>query len=113
MAMRAGQLRHQIVLQRRTMARTANSAEMAETWTSVGTVWANVEPLSGSELLRAQQTQAETTHQVTIRHFDELTPRDRVRFGTRLFEILSIVNRDERNEMLTLQCVERFGVDAF
>jgi SPP1 family predicted phage head-tail adaptor len=112
MAMRAGQLRHQVVLQRRTVTRSAGHAAMAETWTNWQTVWAKIEPLSGRELLQAQQTQAETTHEIVIRYVSELTPRDRVRFGTRVFEILSIINRDERNEMLTLQCVERQGADG-
>lgn len=107
MTMRAGKLRHRVTLQRRVVTRHPNSAEMYEEWQNLDSVWAEVVPLSGREFTQSMQPQADITHTVVIRYYDGLTPRDRVRFGSRVLEIDSVVNRDERNEMLTLQCIER------
>jgi SPP1 family predicted phage head-tail adaptor len=111
MSMRAGKLRHPVVIERTYQARNPNSAELVDEWREVSRVWASVEPLSGSELVQAQQSAAQTTHQVTIRYTGNVLTRDRIKFGTRILEIDGIVNRDERNEMLTLQCVERPGLE--
>jgi SPP1 family predicted phage head-tail adaptor len=75
-------------------------------------VFANVQPLSGRELLLAAQTQAETTHKITIRYRPGLTTHFRIKFGTRIFRILSIINSEERNRWLQIHCVEVEG-DSF
>lgn len=106
MRIRAGQLRHRVDLQRATVTVSGQRAP-ANTWKTLETVWARVEPLTGREQLLAQQADARQTHRITIRYRDGLTTRDRVRFGTRGFNILSIANDEERNRLLVLMCEER------
>jgi SPP1 family predicted phage head-tail adaptor len=69
-------------------------------------MWAHVEPLEGRELLQAQQVNASLTHRVTIRYRAGVAPTQRLRFGTKTLEILSIVNPGEANRELQLLCVE-------
>jgi SPP1 family predicted phage head-tail adaptor len=105
--MRAGDLRHRITIQ--SLAETKN--ELAETETSpvkVMTVWASVEPLSGRELFLVQQYSSETTHRVRIRFQKSLnlTTRHQISFKGRLFNIISVINKEERNVELEILCKE-------
>lgn len=107
MPMRAGQLRHRLTLFRIGHVRDTQGAGILDVEQYLGEAWGRVVPMSGREFAEASQVQAETTHEITIRYFNGLTTKDRVYFGERKFEIVGIANREERNEMMTLQCVER------
>jgi SPP1 family predicted phage head-tail adaptor len=75
--MRAGLLRHRVQVQ----SPTGTQDEYGQAvlgWTTLGARWASVEPLMGREMWQAQQVQADTTHKVTLRYFDGLTPRYRL-----------------------------------
>lgn len=103
--MQSGKLRHQLTIQ--TRSTTADSVgQPVESWTDGQTVWASVNPLQGRELEYAQAVNSETSHKVTIRYLSGLTTGNRLKFGTRVFEILSIINMDERNIQLVLMCKE-------
>lgn len=76
----------------------------------VMTLWASIEPIAElqlREVLAATQTQQEITHRITIRHLDGLDARNRIVFGSRTFEILSVASVDERNHKMQLLCKER------
>lgn len=104
--MRAGDLRHQIEIQRYT--ETSNDfGEVIEAWNTINTVKANITPLSGKEYYASKQVNAETTHQVFIRYISGLKPADRVVFNGRVFNILSIINYKEKNISLELLCTEQ------
>jgi len=57
-------------------------------------------------MLQADQMQAETTIRVRIRYNSSVEPEDRIWFGTRILEIVSIINFDERNRHMELLCKE-------
>lgn len=65
--LRAGALNRRITLQSRSTSQDASGGQLL-TWTDVATVWANVDPLSGRELLAAQAVQSAVSHQITIRY---------------------------------------------
>lgn len=104
--MQAGKLRKRVVIQ--TSAVTADSfGEPTATWTSAATVWASVEPLNGRELLRAQEVNAEVTVRVTMRYNTYASQTARLLVGgSRLLDINSLINHEERNEELELLCSE-------
>ena len=103
--MRAGRLRHRVELQ--SPSETANAfGEVTDSWATDATVWASIEPLSGSEGQIAKQTNPLVTHRVIMRYRSGVTPRNRVKFGTRIFEVTQVFNPDERGESLRLVCVE-------
>ena len=103
--MKIGELRHQIKLQNVAASQNAYGEPIAG-YGTYATVWAAVEPLQGRELEIARAIAAETTHKVTIRHRDDVAQTDRVGFGNRMFEIISIIDPQERNRMLILICKE-------
>jgi SPP1 family predicted phage head-tail adaptor len=105
--MRAGQLRHRLDLQTKVPTRGSFGEEIL-TWKTQVTVWGSVESLSGREYLQAQanQLQSEVTHQIRLRYYKGLRPDWRIKFGSRIFDILSGLNPDERNKELLLMARE-------
>ena len=73
------------------------------------TVWAAIEPLKGSERLRAEQLENPVTHRVSIRHRAGVTPKMRIKFGTRILNIRAVIDPEERNRSLELLCEEGVG----
>lgn len=99
--MKAGELRHRIEFQTNTP--TANSmGEYVDTYTTLATVWGAVEPLSGSLLFSAQQTNSEVQGRVRIRYRDDIEPDMRMYFDSRYFKILSIIDYQERHQELQI-----------
>lgn len=104
--MNIGKLRHRIELQSYTTTTDA-VGQQVKSWVTYDTVWAWIRPLSGKEIMNAQQAVAEITHKVTIRYQSELAVTHRIKFGTRYFNINFIANYDERNEFMEIMCKER------
>ena len=75
-------------------------------WSTLATVWANVEPLRGDERLRAMRLEEVVTHKITIRHRPGITARMRVKFGARLLNIRAMIDPQERHQVLELMCEE-------
>ena len=105
---RAGQLRHRVTIR-------APGAPVPDGYgghtpgppTEVATVWAAVEPLEGTERLRAMQTQADATHRVRMRYRPGLTAAMDVVHRGRVLEVVSPpINVDERDRELVLLCRE-------
>lgn len=104
--MNIGALRHRLTF--KSTNTTADSfGEVSESpTTTVATVWGSINPLSGRELLQAQQVQAEVTHRVRIRYRSGLDPSMQIVFGTRTFDIVSIINLEERDREIEILCKE-------
>ena len=103
--MRAGKLRHRVVIQEKVVARDGYGEEDV-TWTEVDTVWGSVEPLRGREYLEGRQEQADVSHRIRMRYQGSITPTMRVSYGSRVFEVLSVLNPVERDISLELMCRE-------
>lgn len=103
--MRAGHLRHRIVIQQSIITRDSYGQPVAS-WVSVATVWAAIEPLSGRELIAAQAVQSEITTRISLRYLPGITSAMRVVHGTRIYNIKTLLNLDERNRELQLMCSE-------
>jgi SPP1 family predicted phage head-tail adaptor len=66
--------------------------------------------MAGREAFTAQREQAEATHKINIRYDSALasvTPKNRILFGSQIFDIESIVNIYERNKDLVFMCREQ------
>lgn len=105
MPLQIGQLRHQISLQSPTNSQN-EYGEQTQSFDTYATIWAFIEPLSGRELLHAQQISEEIDSRITIRYNSSVISEHRILFGTRIFEIKTIINPEERNEYQQLYCKE-------
>jgi len=103
--MNVGRLRHQVTIIQAVPA-PDGAGGLTKTWTALATVWAAVDPLRGREYFAAQQVTAEITHKVTLRYLTGVRPEMRVQFGDREFDIMAVINPQERNIYLELMCVE-------
>ena len=103
--MKIGSLRHQIVLQKKMITKDALK-QQTESWTDFAYVWASIEPLSGREYFAAQQINAEVSTRIIIRYLPGMTAEARAGFDSRIFEVLSVINPEERCESLILMCRE-------
>ena len=104
--MYAGKLRHRLVVERLLEAQDETIGEVAQTWGAAGTYWAQVETLSGTELFESRAVQPEITHRVTLRYGADVTPRDRFRWGDRVFGILAVPDMEGRRRELQIACKE-------
>lgn len=73
----------------------------------IRTVWASVEPKSGREYIEAEKEHPELTHIITTRYMEDVTPDMFIQYRDRLFNIRSIRNIRENNEMLEMSCTEK------
>ena len=103
---RIGKYRQRIEIQSATV--TANEfGEQEQSWNTDSTEWAQIEPLSGREIEYAKALVAEVTHKVSLRYRSGVTVSQRVKFGSRLFDINAAINVEELNIELQLLCAER------
>ncbi len=105
--MRTGALRHKIEIQAFIITED-ELGNQTEEWAKVAEAWAAVEPVSGKEYWAAAAAQAEATIKVTMRPPGiEITPANRIIFGSRTLEIESVINVREQNRELQLMCKEK------
>ncbi len=75
-------------------------------WTTINTVWASVEPVQGSENSQAGKLVGSITHKIHMRYDAGITPAMRFLLGSRIFNIRSIKNIQERNRSLEIMVEE-------
>lgn len=103
--MRSGQLRHRVEVHSKT--ETANdTGEKVATWAKTADRWASIRPVSGKEGTHGGRIRETTTHEIKLRWVDGLTAENRVVFGSRTFEVESVLNFNEIGEFATLLCKE-------
>jgi SPP1 family predicted phage head-tail adaptor len=93
-----------VVVQTATPA-TNSFGEPVATWADTATVWASIDTVGGTESWQAGQLTGEATHRVVMR-YRELTNKQRLKYGTRVFEITRVDNPGERGERLEVYCTE-------
>ena len=94
--MRAGSLRHKITFQQLTVANDT-WGHSAETWTDQVTTYAALWTLRGTERMESLKLDNEITHKIRVRYKRDLNPKMRIKYGERYFNILSMVDPDERH----------------
>ena len=104
--MRAGQLRNFVTVKKYVRSTRNEFNEIEATESVVAQVWASVKPISSKERVYVSQVRGETTHLVEMRYRADVQPDYFIEHNGRTLKILSLVNVDERNERLELQCVE-------
>lgn len=104
--MRSGELRHVVVIESAANTRTATGGIVQSPWAEVATVRAKIETLAAEERIVGDQFAVQTTHTVTIRWRDDVSAQMRLRWGSKVFDILGVSSiKDQRREMV-LQCRE-------
>lgn len=106
--MQSGQLRHRVSIQHLSGSVSDGVGNVRQTWTDVYTdIPASIEPIASRELYAAEKTETKNSHKITIRYMDGINSKMRVVFGSRMFNIDGILNKDERNISLEMVCAEQ------
>jgi SPP1 family predicted phage head-tail adaptor len=103
--LRAGKLDKKLILQSQSITRDTFGAEVV-TWVNTAQVYASMEQVSGRELYTAQQINAEATTKITIRHRKDITPKMRLVYKERVFDIVKFDNVKEASHTIVLTCKE-------
>ena len=103
--MKAGELRHVVEIQAPVETKDLHG-QIVVTFPAEATRRAKIEPLSGREAFYASAVQPLQTHRVTLRYYATLTPKNRIVWGTRTFNIAAVHHTDERQQETIADCVE-------
>lgn len=101
MALRAGKLRHRVSIQAVTHVQDSYG-DALQTWTTVATRWASIEPAGGRETYEADQQRPDVSGLVTMRPYAGLTTRHRLLFGSRVLNVESVIGVDEVSEEMRI-----------
>lgn len=104
--MQPGKLRHLVTLQQLGARVDDDMGGGSIPFTDVAQLWASIEPLSGRELLQAGQLDDRMTHRVRMRYYAGIRPSWRIAYESRVFDIKSIADKEERHIELELMCEE-------
>jgi len=102
---RSGRLRHRIRL-KSPIQTPDGMGGITKTWGTVGVYWASIEPLRGREYIESHLENAEVTGKIIMRYLAAINPAMKIEYGNREFEILSVINVDEKDRELQLMVKE-------
>ena len=89
------------------MTRTSDGmGGWTESWATLATVRAAIWPKRMVEQVERDKRTATVTHQVRVRYMEGIDEECRVKCGARVFEVVSVINHEERNKYLDLMCEE-------
>ena len=98
--MKLGKMRYRITIEN-PMNEIDGDGFNQETYTEFATVWADITPVSSKEYFGSDQTVEEATSKIYIRHIPGINTLMRIRCGSRLFDIISVLS-DDRLGMTTI-----------
>ena len=103
--MQIGSLNKRVTLQYSTKV-SNEMGGFVTSWVDAATIWAAIWPVSAAETVQSMQPTMTISHRVRIRYRSVLRANWRIKFGLRYFNIMSVINPNEKNEMLDLMCKE-------
>lgn len=106
--MRAGRLRHRVVVESPTTA-PDNYGGLVTSWSTVGTYWAAIEPITGKERFASGERIAEGDVRIVMRYVGAITEAYRITHGGVVYDIKAVINRNEIDREYELLCQK--GVD--
>lgn len=98
-----GDLNYRIVLQSRRSEPSGAGGEVV-TWVDEFVCWAAAIPLSGRELIAAQQRHAETTVRFRIRFNTQVTSQWRIVWEGKSYDVLDVVDVGGQHWEMDLDC---------
>jgi SPP1 family predicted phage head-tail adaptor len=106
--MKAGDFQHRVSIEERVQKRDEYGAPV-ESWETVATVWAAIEPISGREQLQGKQLNADVTTRIRMRYRTGISAVMRVTWGAHVYNILNVIHYRTSSRELILECREVDG----
>jgi len=95
--MEAGRLRKLATYQIPQRSRNPVTNEQQETWIDMAEYRVSIEPLRAAEILKAKSVQENVTHRINMRYTTGITADGRFTYDSRIFDIVGVINIEERN----------------
>ena len=102
--MNAGFLRHRCWIKEPTNTNT--NGTVTTSWGTVTVCWGALEPLKGKEWIESGMENSQGTGKFRMRYVSGISPTMQLYFGSRTFQILSVVDPAERHRELELMVKE-------
>jgi SPP1 family predicted phage head-tail adaptor len=99
-----------ITIERQGAAPPNDYGEKPDSWATIAKLRASITPIRGKEKMTASGENADTTHKIVARYSeatDAARPRDRVVFGSRVFDIKSIYDVRMGSRAIEIMAIER------
>lgn len=100
-----GRLRQRIELQKNVTEPDGQGGTTA-TWEGIDTVWADINPVSGTERYEIESLKGNITHTVRIRFRSSITNENRFLFNGKPYYIKYALNKGEDNTYMDLAVTE-------
>lgn len=94
--MKSGKMNKRVTLQRKTSTRS-ETGQVLPTVTELGKSFCSINPLSGREYIVSDGAHSDVTHKISMRARSDLSlrPDDQILYGTRTFDIQSVLDEEE------------------
>ena len=89
--MRAGELRHRVVIQSMAETQDPNTGIITSGWATFATVWAEVRPLSAREFVAAAAAQSKVTAMIKIPYLAGVKPSMRIVDGAGVYNVEGVL----------------------
>lgn len=107
--MEPGLLRDSITIQKSTTTQDAEG-NTSQSWSRIGDRKAHIRPLTSREFMDGAKTsEGHVSYEITIRYFDGLTGKHRIKFGDRIFNLNGPPRYDSMRRYQTFHAVEVVG----
>jgi len=104
--MQSGRLKHKVTIQNQgTTTNDFGEVEESE-WSYFNMAYASIIPISGNESFLSNTDFAKVTHKIETRYFDGLNASMRIKYGNRIFKIISVINNMEQNKKYQIKVEE-------
>lgn len=101
--MRAGDLRHKIIIQVQNGTTIQDGLEVPN-WIQFRVTMAAIEPIRGRELFAAETSHSEISTRIRTRYMPGVKASMRIISGATTYDIETVINLGERNRELELMC---------
>jgi SPP1 family predicted phage head-tail adaptor len=102
---RSGELKNRVELQ--AQVRTPDGmGGFSNSWLTICTLWAAIWPVRATEVVEGARPVATVTHRIRIRYRNGISPKLRVKFGSKYFSVESVINPNTDYKALDLMARE-------
>lgn len=106
--MSIGERRFRVVFETATVGQDAYG-EPDQTWSTLATRWALIQPMKGKERFSTNQTQVDVDHRIVCRYdstLSALTAGDRAKWNGHVYDIKSVIWRDHTQKEMEIMAQE-------
>ena len=101
-----GQLRHVVTIQHKAAASPSKDSIGADdyVWSTYKQTRARIRAMRGREQVTAEAQESQVETEIMIRYYSGVTAGMRVLHGSTYYDIRTVINHEERNREMILEC---------